>query len=69
MQRLAVDPSAHGRGLGGALLVDGLHWLRDRGALHAFVNTQSDNDRAYSLYQRAGFQPLPVGLCVLGRSL
>lgn len=69
VQRLAVDPEAHGRGLGGALVVDGLHWLRDRGALRAFVNTQSDNDRAYSLYERTGFQPLPVGLCVLGRSL
>ena len=69
VQRLAVDPEAHGRGLGGALVVDGLHWLRDRGALRAFVNTQSDNDRAYALYERTGFQPLPVGLCVLGRSL
>ena len=50
VQRLAVHPEAQGDGLGRALLVDGLHWLRRRGAVHAYVNTQSDNDRAYALY-------------------
>jgi [ribosomal protein S18]-alanine N-acetyltransferase len=69
VQRLAVHPEAQGRGYGRALLVDGMHWLRRRGATRAYVNTQSDNDRAYELYQRAGFQPLPIGLCVLGRTL
>jgi ribosomal protein S18 acetylase RimI-like enzyme len=69
VQRLAVHPDAQGRGYGGALLGDGMQWLRQRGASRAYVNTQSDNDRAYDLYQRAGFRPLPVGLCVLGRTL
>ena len=69
LQRLAVDPAAQGQGCGAALVVDGLHWLRARGALRAFVNTQAENDRAYALYQRTGFRPLPVGLCVLGRAL
>jgi ribosomal protein S18 acetylase RimI-like enzyme len=69
VQRLAVRPEAQNRGLGAALVVDGLNWLRNRRATRAYVNTQSDNDRAYRLYERVGFRPLPVGLCVLGRAL
>jgi ribosomal protein S18 acetylase RimI-like enzyme len=69
VQRLAVHPDTQGSGVGRTLLDDGLVWLRQRGARRAFVNTQSDNDRAYGLYERAGFVPLPVGLCVLGREL
>jgi ribosomal protein S18 acetylase RimI-like enzyme len=69
VQRLAVRPEAQGRGLGAALVTDGLNWLRGRGAVRAYVNTQSDNDRAYELYERIGFRPLAVGLCVLGRTL
>jgi len=69
VQRLAIHPDAQGRGLGPALLGDGLRWLRVHNACSAFVNTQVDNDRALDLYERAGFRRLPVGLCVLGRSL
>jgi ribosomal protein S18 acetylase RimI-like enzyme len=69
VQRLAVHPDAQGSGLGLALLCDGLRWMRLRGARSAFVNTQDDNARALQLYERAGFQRLPVGLCVLGRDL
>lgn len=69
VQRLAVHPDAQTDGLGLALLTDGLRWMRGRGARTAFVNTQADNDRALHLYERAGFQRLPVGLCVLGRTL
>jgi len=69
VQRLAIDPASQGEGLGLALLNDGLRWMRMRGARTAFVNTQADNSRALRLYERAGFQRLPVGLCVLGRKL
>jgi ribosomal protein S18 acetylase RimI-like enzyme len=69
VQRLAVEPSAQGQGVGQALLVDGLQWLRARNATRALVNTQEGNARALDLYLRAGFQRLPVGLCVLGREL
>jgi ribosomal protein S18 acetylase RimI-like enzyme len=69
VQRLAVQPDAQGRGHGPALLAEGLRWLRVHNARSAFVNTQVDNDRALDLYERAGFRRLPVGLCVLGRSL
>ena len=69
VQRLAIHPDAQGQGLGPALLVDGLRWLRAHTARSAFVNTQVDNDRALHLYERVGFRRMPVGLCVLGRSL
>ena len=69
VQRLAVHPDAQAKGLGLALLTDGLHWMRVRGARSAFVNTQVDNERALHLYESAGFLRLPVGLCVLGRTL
>jgi len=69
VQRLAIHPGAQGAGLGLALLNDGLRWMRLRGARNAFVNTQADNERALHLYEQAGFQRLPVGLCVLGCKL
>jgi ribosomal protein S18 acetylase RimI-like enzyme len=69
VQRLAVGPDGEGRGLGRALLHDGLRWLQMHGATRALVNTQEHNARALDLYLRAGFTRLPVGLCVLGREL
>lgn len=65
VQRLAVSPSHQRRGVGAALLVDGLRWLRRWGARDALVNTQEDNDRSLRLYQRTGFVLLPDGLAVL----
>lgn len=69
VQRLAVAPHRQGGGIGGALLVDGLRWLRRWGARDALVNTQEDNDRSLRLYQRAGFVLQPDDLAVLQRSL
>jgi ribosomal protein S18 acetylase RimI-like enzyme len=67
VQRIAVDPTVHGRGIGTTLLVDGLQWLRSRGAVSALVNTQIDNERALRLYLRLGFRLLHERLAVLGR--
>jgi ribosomal protein S18 acetylase RimI-like enzyme len=69
LQRLAVLPHEQGRGLGRALVVDALRWLRRRHAAQAVVNTQVGNERALALYQSLGFRLQPVGLAVLGRSL
>ncbi|HLM65278.1 MAG TPA: GNAT family N-acetyltransferase [Acidimicrobiales bacterium] len=65
VQRLAVDPALEGRGIGAALLVDGLRWLRRWGARDAVVNTQEGNERSLRLYQRTGFVVQPEGLAVL----
>ena len=69
LQRLAVDPSAEGRGIGSALVVDALRWLGRTGALEAWVNTQPGNLRARDLYLNHGFVEQDVGLDVLIRSL
>jgi GNAT superfamily N-acetyltransferase len=65
VQRLAVAPRCQGRGVGAALLGDGLRWLRRWGARDALVNTQEDNARSLRLYQRTGFVLQPDGLAVL----
>ena len=68
VQRLAVHPSATGHGIGRALTLDGLHWLRRRGSKQAFVNTQDDNKRALALYLDLGFLAEPQPLLVLART-
>ncbi|MBW3547224.1 MAG: GNAT family N-acetyltransferase [Actinobacteria bacterium] len=69
LQRLAVHPGAQGRGLGRALVLDGLRWMRRGGVIRAMVNTQVENDRALQLYQSMGFRMEPTGLAVLVRRL
>jgi ribosomal protein S18 acetylase RimI-like enzyme len=69
LQRLAVDPAHQRRGLGRALVLDALHWLRRYGVKHAVVNTQLDNFGALELYRGIGFRQEPDGLAVLRRDL
>jgi GNAT superfamily N-acetyltransferase len=69
VQRLAVRPSAQGSGTGRRLLLDGLHWMRARGADRAVVNTQMGNAAALALYLKVGFQEDPFGLSVLSTGL
>src|SRR5438128_2470313 len=47
---LAVDPAAQGTGLGSALTVAGLAYLRDRGAPEAMLYVDSDNGPALGTY-------------------
>ncbi len=65
LQRLAVDPARQRQGVGAALVVDGLRWLRRRNVRSVAVNTQEGNEAARSLYVRLGFRPDPHGLAVL----
>ena len=69
LQRLAVDPDHHHRGIGTALVTDSLWWSRRRGAAVVLVNTQETNVAAQSLYRRLGFEYEEHGLAVLERSL
>lgn len=69
LQRIAVRADARRRGYGRALVADALRWMRRRSVARALVNTQLDNDAALALYESSGFRRLPVGLCVLGRTL
>jgi mycothiol synthase len=52
---VGVDPSEQGRGLGPALTVIGLRWLRARGADTALLYVDGGNERARRSYARLGF--------------
>jgi ribosomal protein S18 acetylase RimI-like enzyme len=69
LQRLAVDPGHHQRGIGTALVLDGLWWAKRRGAATMLVNTQETNYSALALYERLGFVGEEQGLAVLERPL
>jgi len=69
LQRVAVHPASRRQGWGRALVIDALRWLQRHDARRALVNTQWTNDGALALYLACGFRQLPVGLCVLDRSL
>lgn len=69
LQRLAVRPVAQGTGVGRALVVDSLAWMKRKRAERAVVNTQVGNDRALALYEHLGFHLQPSGLTVLTRHL
>jgi ribosomal protein S18 acetylase RimI-like enzyme len=65
VQRLAVDPDRQRQGLGSALVLDGLRWLRRWSATDAVVNTQETNTGALALYEALGFRRQREGLIVL----
>ncbi|MGH9183496.1 MAG: GNAT family N-acetyltransferase [Acidimicrobiales bacterium] len=65
LQRLAVDPALSGRGVGRALVIDALRWMRRHGTERAMVNTQLANERALRLYRGVGFRLHPARLAVL----
>lgn len=69
LQRLAVHPEHRRRGLGRALGMDGLRWLRRRGVAGAVVNTQLGNEPALALYLSLGFRQERTQLSVLDRRL
>jgi ribosomal protein S18 acetylase RimI-like enzyme len=65
LQRLAVRPDAQGQGVGRALVLDGLHWLRRHRVERVLVNTQLANARALDLYLGVGFTVETDRLAVL----
>ena len=69
VQRLAVRPDRQRAGVGAALVLDGLHWMRSRRVRRAVVNTQVTNEVALALYLRLGFRLESGGLAVLGRTV
>ncbi|MCU0260088.1 MAG: mycothiol synthase [Ilumatobacteraceae bacterium] len=54
---IAVDPDAHGRGLGRELTLAGLESLSARGAEIGMLYVDGDNTPAVHLYEQLGFTP------------
>ena len=52
---IAVDPDAHGRGLGKQLTLSGLDSISDRGVTEANLYVDAHNAAAVGLYRRLGF--------------
>lgn len=52
---VGVDPDAQGGGLGRALTLAGLHYLRARGVREIILYVESDNEPAVAVYTRLGF--------------
>jgi mycothiol synthase len=52
---VGVDPAEQGSGLGRALTLAGLHYLRDRGADQAMLYVDEDNAPAIRMYEALGF--------------
>jgi mycothiol synthase len=52
---VGVDPGAQGGGLGRALTVAGLEYLRDQGLRQVILYVEGDNTAALALYERLGF--------------
>lgn len=53
---IAVDPDFHGRGLGTALVVAGLHDMARRGITEAMLFVDAENRPAVEMYERLGFR-------------
>ncbi|HEX6780261.1 MAG TPA: GNAT family N-acetyltransferase [Ktedonobacterales bacterium] len=56
VEPMGVRPDLQGRGLGRALLLEGLRRLQAHGATTAYVDCDSANDRAFKHYEAAGFR-------------
>jgi ribosomal protein S18 acetylase RimI-like enzyme len=48
-------PAYRGRGIGRALVAEGLLQLRERGATEIELEVEAKNDKALALYRDAGF--------------
>lgn len=65
LQRIAVDPSVGGRGIGTDLVRAAVGWARSTPAATIVLNVRSSNTRAIALYERCGFTSTGVSLRIL----
>lgn len=60
---LGVAPAAHGTGLGAALTLAGLRYLRAQGLDQAMLYVDETNTKAIRLYQKLGFARWTTDVC------
>ena len=65
LHRIAVEPSAEGRGFGRSLLSASLNWGAANGGRVMVLNVRPDNERARRVYERVGFMATGTSLSVL----
>lgn len=65
VQRIAVDPTSRGQGLGSAMLNSSEIWARQVNAATMILNVRPDNEQARRLYKRHGFKDTATRLHVL----
>lgn len=53
---IGTVPAYQGRGLGRALVLEGMRYLADQGCRRVFLYTEGDNDKATRLYRDLGFE-------------
>src|SRR6266702_3970266 len=67
--RIAVHPSARGRGIGARLMAEAIRFFEKARVIRIMLNTQDDNIQAHRLYEWFGFMRIqPVGF-VLRKNL
>lgn len=57
IRELAVNPKFQGKGIGRKLLLQGLNYGKEHGAVRAFLMADDCNTNAISLYKSVGFVP------------
>ncbi len=65
LQRVAVDPTWQGQGMGRSLVRAAARSARRHGSRAILLNTQYTNTAAIGLYETEGFRQLPESLAVL----
>ena len=60
---IGVDPAGHGHGLGTALTLAGLHYLRGRGLDQVMLYVDDENTGAARLYRQLGFARWATDVC------
>ena len=67
--RIAVHPSASGKGIGVRLMSEAITFFRQANVLRIMLNTQEDNTHAHRLYEWFGFVRVPQVGFVLRKNL
>jgi [ribosomal protein S18]-alanine N-acetyltransferase len=58
LHRVVVRPDQRGRGIGGRLVLAGIHWAQAHGAQRVLLEVEAENAPALALYEGLGFRPV-----------